>query len=109
MAPAPTSGMALHGVVLDLGNAVNHATHDTLDFAFAIALGAAGFVVPDGPFGREMRLDPDPSPAALLVPLDARARSNGDRLTAAPTIDALAFPPSNINRARRLACQDTMR
>ena len=69
--------MDLHEVALDIGIAVNHSTYDTLYLAFAIAMGARGVVVSDGPFVRDMRAQPDPVLAAMLIPLDGWARSNG--------------------------------
>ena len=44
--------------------------------AFAVAMGARGVVVSDGPFVRDMRTHPDPALAAMLIPLDEWARSN---------------------------------
>jgi predicted nucleic acid-binding protein len=75
--PAPTVGMDLHEVALDIGITVNHSTYDTLYLAFAVAMGASGVVASDGPFVRDMRADPDPALAAMLVPLDEWARTNG--------------------------------
>ena len=75
--PTPTTDMDLHEVALDIGIAVNHSTYDTLYLAFAIAMGARGVVVSDGPFVRDMRTHPDPVLAAMLIPLDGWARSNG--------------------------------
>ena len=75
--PTPTADMDLHDVALEIGMAVNHSTYDTLYLAFAIALGASGVVVADGPFVRDMRTHPDPTLAAMLIPLDAWARSKG--------------------------------
>ena len=75
--PTPTGDMDLHDVALEIGMAVNHSTYDTLYLAFAIAMGASGVVVSDGPFVRDMRTHPDPTLAAMLVPLDAWARSKG--------------------------------
>ena len=60
----------------DIGIAVNHSTYDTLYLAFAVAMGARGVVVSDGPFVRDMRTHPDPVLAAMLIPLDGWARSN---------------------------------
>jgi len=77
MQPAPTTGMELHEVALDIGIAVNHSTYDTLYLAFAIAVGASGVVVSDGPFVRDLRAHPDPALVAMLVPLDEWARTNG--------------------------------
>lgn len=75
--PTPTADMDLHDVALEIGMAVNHSTYDTLYLAFAIAMGASGVVVSDGPFVRDMRTHPDPALAAMLVPLDEWARSKG--------------------------------
>jgi predicted nucleic acid-binding protein len=75
--PTPTADMDLHDVALEIGMTVNHSTYDTLYLAFAVATGAAGVVVSDGPFVRDMRTHPDPALAAMLVPLDAWARSKG--------------------------------
>jgi predicted nucleic acid-binding protein len=75
--PTPTADMDLHEVALEIGMAVNHSTYDTLYLAFAIATGATGVVVSDGPFVRDMRSHPDPVLAAMLIPLDAWARSKG--------------------------------
>ena len=67
--PTPTGDLALHDVALDLGLAVNHSTYDTLYVAFAVAMGARGVVVADGPFVAAMRRHPDPAVAGLLIPL----------------------------------------
>ena len=75
--PIPTTDMDLHEVALDIGIAVNHSTYDTRYLAFAIAMGARGVVVSDGPFVRDMKAHPDPALAAMLTPLDEWARSNG--------------------------------
>jgi predicted nucleic acid-binding protein len=75
--PTPTADMDLHEVALEIGIVVNHSTYDTLYLAFAIAMGARGVVVSDGPFVRDMRTHPDPALAAMLIPLDAWARSKG--------------------------------
>jgi predicted nucleic acid-binding protein len=75
--PTPTADMDLHEVALEIGMAVNHSTYDTLYLAFAIAMGATGLVVADGPFVRDMRTHPDPALAAMLIPLDAWAKSTG--------------------------------
>jgi hypothetical protein len=40
-------------------------------------MGAQGVVVADGPFVRAMRTHPDPTLAAMLIPLDAWARQAG--------------------------------
>jgi predicted nucleic acid-binding protein len=75
--PTSTADMDLHEVALEIGVAVNHSTYDTLYLAFAIATGARGVVVSDGPFVRDMRTHPDPALAAMLIPLDTWARSKG--------------------------------
>jgi predicted nucleic acid-binding protein len=67
--PTATGDLDLHDVALDIGLAVNHSTYDTLYLAFAIAMGARGVVVADGPFIRAMTLHPDPTLAAMLIPL----------------------------------------
>ncbi len=77
--PTPTADLDLHDVALEIGMAADHSTYDTLYLAFAVAMGARGVVVADGPFVRAMRRHPDPALAALLIPLDewARARCAG--------------------------------
>jgi predicted nucleic acid-binding protein len=75
--PTPTAEMELHEIALEIGMAVNHSTYDTLYLAFAIAMGASGVMVSDGPFVRDMRTHPDSALAAMLIPLDAWARSKG--------------------------------
>jgi predicted nucleic acid-binding protein len=75
--PTPTADMDLHDVALEIGMAVNHSTYDTMYLAFALAMGASGVVVSDGPFVRDMRTHPDTALAAMLIPLDAWARSSG--------------------------------
>jgi hypothetical protein len=60
---------------MDIGLAISHSTYDTLYLAFAIAIGAVGVVVSDGPFVRDMKMHPDPVLAGMLIPLDAWARS----------------------------------
>ena len=67
--PTPTGELDLHDVALDLGMAVNHSTYDTLYVAFAVAMGARGVIVADSPFVRDMRRHPDPSLAAMVIPL----------------------------------------
>ena len=74
--PTPTADLNLHEAAVDIGIAVNHSTYDTMYLAFAVAMGARGVVVPDGPFVRDMRTHPDPALAAMLIPLDEWARSN---------------------------------
>jgi predicted nucleic acid-binding protein len=73
--PVCTADMDLHEVALDIGLAINHSTYDTLYVAFAIAMGATGIVIPDAPFVRAMQTHSDPDLAAMLIPLDAWARS----------------------------------
>ena len=77
VAPTPTAGMGLHEVALEIGLMVNHSTYDTLYLAFAIAMGAHGVVVSDGPFVQAMQSHPDPALAALLIPLTTWAGSPG--------------------------------
>ncbi|WP_165982774.1 type II toxin-antitoxin system VapC family toxin [Dankookia rubra] len=72
--PTDTAGFDLHDVALDIGLAVNHSTYDTLYVAFAIAMGARGVVVADGPFAANMSRHPDPMLAAILIPLSERGR-----------------------------------
>ena len=67
--PTATGDLDLHDVALDISLTVNHSTYDTLYVAFAIALGARGVVVADGPFVTDMRRHPDPALAAMLIPL----------------------------------------
>ena len=74
--PTPTADLNLHETALDIGIAVNHSTYDTMYLAFAVAMGARGVVVSDGPFVRDMRTHPDPALTAMLIPLDEWARSN---------------------------------
>ncbi len=69
--PTPTADLGLHDVALDIGIAVSHSTYDTLYLAFAIAMGARGVVVADGPFIRAMARHPDPALAGMLIPLQA--------------------------------------
>ena len=75
--PIPTAHLNLHDVALDIGLAVNHSTYDTLYLAFAVAMGASAVVVADGPFVRAMQTHPDPTLSAMVLPLDAWARSRG--------------------------------
>ena len=77
IAPTPTADMALHELALDIGIEVNNSTYDTMYLAFAMAMGASAVVLADGPFARAMRSHPDPSLAALPLPLDVWARSRG--------------------------------
>jgi len=74
--PVTTADMNLHDVALDIGLAINHSTYDTLYVAFAVAMGASGIVVSDASFVRAMQAHGDPELAAMLIPLDAWARSN---------------------------------
>lgn len=69
--PTPTADLDLHEVALDIGIAVNHSTYDTLYLAFAIAMGARGVVVADGPFVRAMARHPDPALGGMLIPLQS--------------------------------------
>ncbi|WP_431272192.1 type II toxin-antitoxin system VapC family toxin [Dankookia sp. P2] len=72
--PTDTAGFDLHDVALDIGLAVNHSTYDTLYVAFAVAMGARGVVVADGPFAANMSRHPDPVLAAILIPLSEGGR-----------------------------------
>ena len=67
--PTATGEMDLHEVALEIGLAARHSTYDTLYLAFAIAVGARGVVVADGPFVRDMGRYPDPVVAAMVMPL----------------------------------------
>ncbi|MGH7066372.1 MAG: type II toxin-antitoxin system VapC family toxin [Acetobacteraceae bacterium] len=75
--PTPTSGMRLHEVALEIGMSLNHSTCDTLYLAFAIAVGAAAVVSADGPFIEAITGTSDPSLSAMVLPLDAWAKSRG--------------------------------
>ncbi len=75
LAPTPTADMGLHDVALDIGLAVGHSTYDTLYVAFALAVGAAGLVVADGPFVTAMARHPDPVLAGILLPLGDWAKA----------------------------------
>lgn len=77
--PTPTADLHLHDLALDIGIAVNHSTYDTLYLAFAVAMGASGVVAADGPFLRSMQTHPDPALSAMVLPLDAWAKSRGVR------------------------------
>jgi predicted nucleic acid-binding protein len=77
VSPTPTWDMGLYRTALDIGVAVNHSTYDTLYLAFAVAMGARGVVVADGPFVRDVRAHPDPALAAMPIALDEWARSRG--------------------------------
>lgn len=71
----PTGALGLHDLALDIALAVNHSVYDTLYVAFAIAMGARGVVVADGPFLAAMRRHADPEIAGLLVSLDEWGRA----------------------------------
>ena len=73
--PTPTAHMRLHDLALDISIAIAHSTYDTLYLAFAVAMGANGVVAADGPFLRSIRTHPDPSLSAMVLSLDAWARS----------------------------------
>jgi predicted nucleic acid-binding protein len=75
--PTPTGDLDLHDVALDIGLAVNHSTYDTLYVAFAVAMGARGVVVADGPFATDMGRHPDPALAGLLISLGTWGRERG--------------------------------
>lgn len=67
--PTPTAELSLHDVALEIGLTVKHSTYDTLYVAFALAMGAEGVVVADGPFVTAMQTHPDPTLAGILLPL----------------------------------------
>ena len=73
--PTSTAHMRLHDLALDISIAIHHSTYDTLYLAFAVAMGANGVVAADGPFLRSIRTHPDPSLSAMVLSLDAWARS----------------------------------
>nr|WP_294516005.1 type II toxin-antitoxin system VapC family toxin [uncultured Rhodopila sp.] len=75
--PTPTGELELHDVALDIGLATNHSTYDTLYLAFALAMGARAVVVADGLFVKDMQRHPDPTLAAMLLPLDTWAHGHG--------------------------------
>ena len=75
--PTPTGDLELHDIALEIGLAIGHSTYDTLYVAFAIAMGARGVVVADGPFVRSMARHPDPTMEAILIPLEVWARDQG--------------------------------
>ena len=75
--PTPTAHMDLHEVALDIGIATNHSTYNTIYVAFAIAVGASAVVAADGLFVRSMQTHPDATLSAMILPLDAWARSQG--------------------------------
>jgi predicted nucleic acid-binding protein len=74
VSPTDTAGFDLHDVALYIGLAVNHSTYDTLYVAFAVAMGARGVVVADGPFVANMSRHPDPVLATILIPLSEWGR-----------------------------------
>jgi predicted nucleic acid-binding protein len=75
--PTPTADMHLHDVAMEIGIVVNHSPYDTMYLAFAAAMGAAAVVVADKRFVQDMQMHPDPFLAAMVLPLDAWARSKG--------------------------------
>jgi predicted nucleic acid-binding protein len=75
--PMPTTGMGLHEAALEIGITVDHSIYDTLYVAFAIAMDASAVVTADGRFVRSINAHPDPSVSAMVLPLDAWARSRG--------------------------------
>jgi hypothetical protein len=75
--PTSTVDMDLHEVALEIGVAVNHSMYETLHLVLAIATGAKGVLMSDGPVVRDMQTHPDPALAAMLAPLDTWARSKG--------------------------------
>ncbi|HVY15163.1 MAG TPA: type II toxin-antitoxin system VapC family toxin [Rhodopila sp.] len=75
--PTPTGDLGLHEVALDIGLAANHSTYDTLYVSFAIAMGARGVIVADGPFARAMARHPDAALSDMLIPLGEWAKAQG--------------------------------
>jgi predicted nucleic acid-binding protein len=75
--PTPTGDLTLHNVALEIGIAANHSTYDTLYLSFAIAMGARGVVVADGPFVRDLGRHPDPTLADMVIPLADWAATHG--------------------------------
>jgi predicted nucleic acid-binding protein len=73
--PTPTAHMRLHDLALDISIAINHSTYDTLYLAFAVAMGASAVLAADGPFVQSIRTHPDPTLSAMVLSLDAWARS----------------------------------
>ncbi len=69
MPPTATGDLDLHDVALDTGLAVDHSTYDILYVAFAVAMGARGVVIANGPFVQDMTRHPDPALADMLIPL----------------------------------------
>ncbi len=78
--PTPTAHMNLHELALDIGVATNHATYDTMYVAFALTVQATAVVVADRSFVRTMRTHPDPALAAMVLPLDEWAATQGSPL-----------------------------
>jgi predicted nucleic acid-binding protein len=68
--PTPTAELVLHGHALEIAMAVNHSPYDTLYVAFAVAMGANGVVVADGPFARDMRNHQDRALANMVIRLE---------------------------------------
>ncbi len=75
--PTPTGDLTLHDVALDIGLEVNHSTHETLYLAFAVAMGARGVVMTNGPFAAAMKRHGYPALKAMVLPLDTWAREEG--------------------------------
>jgi predicted nucleic acid-binding protein len=78
--PTPTAHMNLHELALDIGIATNPSTYDTMYLAFAFTIGAAAVVVADRSFVRDMQTHPDPALAAMVLPLDVWAGTQGSPL-----------------------------
>jgi predicted nucleic acid-binding protein len=75
--PTATGDFHLHDVALDIGLMVGHSTYDTLYVAFAVAMGARGVVVADGPFAANMSRHPDPALATIVISLAEWERRRG--------------------------------
>jgi predicted nucleic acid-binding protein len=74
--PTSTSGMNLHDVALDIGLALDHLPYDTMYLAFALAVGATAVVAADSAFVRRMQRHPDPTLAAMVLPLGVWAEAS---------------------------------
>jgi predicted nucleic acid-binding protein len=67
--------MGLHQVALDIGIQINNSTYDTLYVAFAVAMGASAVIAADGPFLRSMQKHSDSTLSAMMLSLDAWAKT----------------------------------
>jgi len=95
VAPTPTADMHLHEVALEIGITVNYSTYDTMYLAFAIAMGASGVVVSDGPFVRACEL----TPTRPWPPCSSRLMHGQGRKTLPD--DRVCFPPHAQSASNR--------